>query len=146
MRTVERIEENIAFRKSFCKAQDLAPQVAGEFNRRISTIPGYDAQSAPRIEFLHCTILVLEDCDWPAGRCEVLVEKLLDTDHFGWCKWNNNAGDVNCIAAHVAIDVDRELQKIEQEELDVIVEGESDEESADGDDDEGSVGVTGPAT
>jgi hypothetical protein len=143
-RTVERIEENIAFHKSFCKTQDLAAHLAGEFNRRITMIPGFDERSTPKLEFLPCTVLVLEDSDWPEDRRGVLVEKLLDTDRFGWCKWNNNAGAVNGVAAHVPIDVDRELQKIEQGELDVIAEGDSDEEST-GDGDEGSVGEAGSA-
>jgi Alpha-kinase family/von Willebrand factor type A domain len=139
-KTVERIEENITFHKSFCKTQNLAAHLAEEFNRRIRTIPGFCPQSTPRIKFLECSVLLLEDFEWPGNRRGVLVEKLLDTENFPWRKWNDNAGAVNGVLPHVPIDVDRELAKIEQGDLDMIEEVESVEDSdSEGD---GSMGGT----
>jgi Alpha-kinase family/von Willebrand factor type A domain len=127
-KTVERIEEHITFHKSFCKTQNLAAHLAEEFNKRVRTIPGFCPRSTPRIEFLECSILILEDFEWPGNERGVLVEKLLDTEKFPWRKWNNNAGAVDGIITHAPIDVDRELAKIEKGELDMIEEGDSDEE------------------
>ena len=133
---VERIEENIAFHKDFCMTQDLAAHLALEFNKRLAATPGYDETATPRIEFLRCSVLVLEDFDWPESRRGVLVEKMLDTDRFRWSKWNNNAGAVNGVMEHLPIDVDRELKRIEVGDLDAVVEGDSDDEDEDSEDTE----------
>lgn len=73
------------------------------------------------------------------------MEKKLNTDRFGWDKWNDNAGGIDGKAAHVPIDIEHELAQInnaatihnfgkglpeggEQPALEAIAEGCSDEE------------------
>jgi hypothetical protein len=135
---MERMEEDVAFHKCFCETQDLASHLADDFNRRLRALPDYDPISTPQITFLRCTVFLLADVSWPDGVRGVLVEKMLDTERFGWRKWNNNAGGVDGRVAHVPIDVKKELAKLES--LGVIAEGDSDEESEseEGDSDEES--------
>jgi hypothetical protein len=130
---VERIEENIEFHKGFCETQSLAAFFAGEFNRRLRSLPNFNETTTPQIEFLQCSVLILADNDWQTGERGVLVERMLDTNRFEWRKWNNNAGSVDGKLAHFAIDVDREMAKLNAPKIPVplgaIAEGDSDEES-----------------
>lgn len=135
---VERIEENVAFHRSFLETQSLASHLAKEFNSRLQALPGYGKKSTPKISFLGCSVLVLDDPEWPGGERGVLVEKMLDTHIHEWCKWNNNAGAVDGRVAHIPIDVDRELEQLYAEQsvmdLDAIEEADSAEESESDDD------------
>jgi hypothetical protein len=127
---IERIEAHVDFHKSFCKTQDLAAYLALNFNARLRALPHFSEKTTPRIAFLPCTVLLLDDPSWPQGRRGVLVEKELDTGRYGWCKWNTNAGHVDGRVAHVPIDVEYELKKLDHNALGVIEEGDSE----DGDD------------
>lgn len=131
---VERIEEHIAFHKGFCKTQSLAAHLADEFNRRLQGLSSSDANRAPRVSFLACSVLVLVDPSWPNGERGMLVEKMLDRDRHGWQKWNDNNGAVDGKAAHVPLDLDFELAKLDRE-VTIIEEGSSDEETDSEDDD-----------
>ena len=138
---VERVEEHIKFHEAFCETQDLAQHLACEFNKRVQAgLPSYSSSTTPVITFLPCSVLQLEDEEWKGGLRGVLVEKMLDTDKFKWCKWNDNAGGVN--GAVAPIDVDMELAKINRGfaelSLGAIAEGESDEDE-DGSSDEESL-------
>jgi hypothetical protein len=135
--SVERIEENVAFHRAFLETQNLAASLADDFNHRLLALPEYDERSSPQITFLNCSVLLLEDKKWPGGLRGVLVEKMLDTNRLGWCKWNDNAGAVDGRTAHVPIDVDYELAKIigKMEDLCAIAEGDSDGESDSDDED-----------
>ena len=87
---VERPDDNIQFHEDFCKAQDLSSYLAFEFNKRLVATPSYSETKTPIIAFLPCSILVLDDPEWK-GR-GVLVEKKLNSEVFGWRKYNDNAG------------------------------------------------------
>lgn len=142
-RLVERIEENVDFHGSFCETQNLAAHLAREFNSRLQALPGYDKRLTPRVTFLPCSVLVLEDPDWPGGSRGILVEKMLDTSRHEWVKWNNNAGAVDGRIAHIPIDVDQEIKKLNDPtsmmDLDAIAEDDSDEESDSDDEGHGDV-------
>ncbi|KAL7545059.1 hypothetical protein ACHAWF_008424 [Thalassiosira exigua] len=123
----QRIDERIAFHKTFTETQDLANYLANEYNQLLQSIP----LQTPQLRFLSCSVLVLEDPTFPGGLRGVLVEKMLDTDRFPWVKWNdNNGGLVNGKRKHVAIDVDFELKELQRENardnLGAIVEEEED--------------------
>ena len=78
---VERPNDNIDFHRTFCSAQDLARHLAFEFNSRLKAIPSYSAIDTPRIIFLPCSILILDDPEW--RNRGVLVEKKLNTEKYG---------------------------------------------------------------
>jgi hypothetical protein len=137
---VERIEENVAFHKSFLEAQDLAAHLADEFNQRLCALPDFDPERTPKISFLPCSVLLLQDSDWPGGVRGLLVEKMLDITRHGWCKWNDNAGGVDGRAAHIPIEVDYELKMLNEETVagglgDIFEEDSDDEESDDSEED-----------
>lgn len=135
---VDRLGEDMAFHKIFCEMQSLAAHLADEFNNRLRNLLDFNESTTPMISFLPCSILVLEDPMWPDGHRSVLVEKMLDTDRYNWCKWNNNAGAVEGKAIHFPIDVDRELALLRNETLPTIAEEdevESDQELEQDDDD-----------
>lgn len=137
---VERIEEHIAFHRTFCETQDLAAYLADEFNKRLQALPSFDERTTPRIEFLECSVLVLKDPKWRDGLRGVLVEKMLDTERYGWCKWNDNTGGVEGQVVHIPIDVDYELQKLNgvvETIMEDIAEGASDDECESDDESEG---------
>jgi Alpha-kinase family len=133
--SVERIEENEDFHRGFCETQSLAAHLATEFNKRLRALPTYRSFSTPQIIFLPCSVLLVDDAKWPKGRRGVLVEKMLDTEHLGWTKWNNNAGAVDGRVAHIPLDVEHELAKLHATTLDLGAlaegdsEGDSDEDS-----------------
>jgi hypothetical protein len=61
----------------------------------LKAIPSYSAIDTPRIIFLPCSILILDDPEW--RNRGVLVEKKLNTEKYGWNKYNDNAGvSVEC--------------------------------------------------
>ena len=91
---VERPDDNIQFHQDFCKAQHLAGYLAVEFNDRLVALPWYSKISTPRIAFLPCSVLILDDPEW-RGR-GVLVEKKLNTEKYTWRKYNDNAGVRMC--------------------------------------------------
>ena len=129
--SIERIEEHDKFYRSFCETQGLAAWLADEFNSRLKGLPSFDQQKTPKITFLPCSVLILEDHQWPGGYRPVLVEKKLDVARYGWYKWNDNNGYVNGIVFHPAIDVNLELDRIRLEDnsiLEEIEEGDSDDE------------------
>lgn len=134
-REVERIEEHIDFHRMFCETQSLAAHLAGHFNRRLHSLPAFDEKTTPTISFLRCSILLLEDKEFPHGERGMLVEKRLDTDKFGWCKWNNNFGGVHGRASHAPFDEEYELKILKDPLADIILEEEDSdyEDSSDGD-------------
>lgn len=108
----DRIDEHIAFHKSFCVTQSLAAHLATEFNTRLQGLPNYSKIATPNVCFLKCSVLGLKDPQWPQGERGVLVEKQLDTERFEWRKWNNNAGAVDGKISHRPMDVEYELAKL----------------------------------
>ena len=138
---VDRIDEHIAFHKTFCETQSLAAHLAVEFNKRLHGLPNYSTESTPNISFLKCSVLVLEDPQWQNGERGVLVEKQLDTTRFEWRKWNNNTGAVDGRICHRPMDVDRELAKLDNHidkplgDMMIIEEGSEEEDSSDDDED-----------
>jgi Alpha-kinase family len=106
---------------------------------RIRATSTYDPIKTPIITFLPCSILVLEDHSAADGIRGVLVEKMLDTKRFGWCKWNDNGGGVEGQAYHAPLDLEYELKSLRRGHAalaGVIEEGdEEDSEDCDSDDD-----------
>lgn len=142
---VERIQEQAGFHESFMKTQLVAASLAEEFNRRMKhiEIPGYDNTENPKITFLPCSVLVLEDFAWQGGKRGVLVETMLDTNTFPWCKWNNNAGHVLGKTGHRPINVAYEMAKLKMGPLEVFDE-EEEEENEDSGDEEQEYVLTNP--
>jgi len=129
-KNIERIGERVEFHKAFAETQDLANYLANEFNKHIQGVYRGSQTVIPRLCFLSCSVLLLEDPNWPTGQRGVLVEKMLDTDRFRWTKWNdNNGGLVNGKRRHMPIDVDFELKELQREkafDLGAIAESEED--------------------
>jgi hypothetical protein len=90
------------------QAQSLAAYLADEFNRRLRSLPGFSARSTPKISFLDCSILILEDPDTEGVFRRVIAEKKLDTARYNWTKWNNNSGWARA-APPPPLRVDRDL-------------------------------------
>ena len=90
------------------QAQSLAAYLADEFNRRLRSLPGFSERSTPKMSFLECSILILNDPDTEGGFRRVIVEKKLDTARHTWTRWNDNSGWVR-VAPAPLLDVDREL-------------------------------------
>jgi Alpha-kinase family len=128
----DRISERIAFHKSFCQSQSLAAHLAAEFNKRLLGMPHYCYEKTPIVSFLKCTILLLEDPQWPGNLRGVLVEKQLDTTK--WQKWNDNCGGVDGQRTHRPMDVRYELAQLEMNTM--TIEEASEEDSDDDDNDE----------
>lgn len=80
------------FHKVFIKTQQKAQKLARLFNRRLLKLPFLDADSAPSIEFLDCSVYMIEHPEH--GRHGYLVERMLDIKKFNFEKWNDNAGKV----------------------------------------------------
>jgi Alpha-kinase family len=140
---VHQMSENVAFHKAFCETQSLASYLADEFNMRIRATSTYDPFRTPIISFLPCSVLVLQDHTVPDGIRGVLVEKMLDTKRFGWCKWNDNGGGVEGQAYHAPLDLEYELNSIRQPAgaghaalEGVMEEGDEEEDSDDYSDDD----------
>ncbi|KAG7371673.1 alpha-kinase family protein [Nitzschia inconspicua] len=130
----DRIDELISFHKSFCETQSLAAHLANQFNKRLRGLPNYSRETTPRVSFLKCTVLLLDDPQWPGGERGVLVEKQLDTVKFGWRKWNNNFGGVDGQIMHRPMDVTYELAQLHVPPTEMIEE--ESELDSDEDDDE----------
>ena len=126
----QRINERISFHQGFAETQDLASYLAFEFNKHLRGTPNYCPRTTPQMQFLSCSVLLLEDPSWHNGERGVLVEKMLDTDRFRWTKWNDNNGEVyGRNRTHIPIDVDFELKELEREKrqnLGAIVEDDED--------------------
>lgn len=130
-KSVEFLEDNIYFHRGFMETQSLASHLAQEFNKRLRALPEFSPTSTPRLVFLPCSVLVLEDPFWPGGSRGVLVEKQLDVSRFEWKKWNDNAGAVDGRLARAPLDVERELAKLALGPTSkplLIIEEDSDEE------------------
>lgn len=138
-REVERIEEHIEFHRSFCETQSLASHLAFEFNGRVRSLSAYDEETTPVLSFLQCSILVLQDDEFPKGERGILVEKHLDIDAHGWCKWNNNFGGVVGRASHAPFDEEYELRQMEHATFDILEEEDSNFEDSSDSEDESSV-------
>jgi len=134
---VDRIDEHIEFHKTFCETQSLAAHLAVEFNKKLRGLPHFSESGTPKISFLKCSVLVLEDPEWRGGERGVLIEKHLDTNRFEWMKWNNNNGAVDGKICHRPMDVDYQLAKMERDALRglgnmaAIEEGSEEEASSD---------------
>ncbi|KAL7471353.1 hypothetical protein ACHAXS_011667 [Conticribra weissflogii] len=125
----ERISEKINFHEGFAETQDLASYLSSKFNEMLCCLPDFDPLKTPKLSFLSCSVLLLEDPTWPTGFRGVLVEKMLDTERFRWKKYNDNNGMVGGKRDHIGIDVDFELKQLEKEkskDLDAIAEDEED--------------------
>jgi len=130
-KSVEFIKDNIDFHRGFMDTQSLASHLALEFNKRLRALPDFSSTSTPRLVFLPCSVLVLEDPAWPGGERGVLVEKQLDVSKFEWKKWNDNAGAVDGRLVRVPLDVERELARLALGPASnplLIIEEDSDEE------------------
>lgn len=125
----ERISEKVDFHEGFAETQDLASYLSRKFNEMLHYLPDFDPMRTPKLSFLSCSVLLLEDPTWPTGSRGVLVEKMLDTERFQWKKYNDNNGMVGGKRNHIGIDVDFELKQLEKEksgDLGDIAEGEED--------------------
>ena len=130
----QRIEEKKSFHRGFAETQDLASYLAFQFNKQLQGTPNYCQRTTPQLHFLKCSVLVLDDPNWPTGKRGVLVEKMLDTDRFRWTKWNDNNGEVyGRNRTHIPIDVDFELKELEREKSQNL--GGTVEDDEDSDDD-----------
>lgn len=138
---VDRIDEHVEFHKTFCETQSMAAHLAVEFNKKLCALPNYSELITPKISFLKCSVLTLEDHEWKDGVRGVLVEKQLDTTRFEWKKWNNNCGAVDGKICHRPMDVDHELAKMDMrihqpvEDMVIIEEGSEEEDTSDDEED-----------
>ena len=89
---VEDDSDSHSFHKTFCIVQTLAQQMARRFNDKLLAIPGIDKKVTPRIEFLDCIVMILQNNQNTSAKF-LLVEKMLD--HTKYKKWNNNDGYVD---------------------------------------------------
>ena len=81
------------FHKVFCETQAIAQTYAVAFNERLDGITGITCANhtaLPRVQFLECSVYVLDDA--ALGVMSVLVENMLDGNY---TKWNSNGGYVN---------------------------------------------------
>lgn len=79
------------FHKVFSKTQAKAAKIAEKFNKRLKQIPRIDMTAIPTIEFLDCSVYMIEV---NGNREGFLVERLLDIKSFKYQKWNDNDGFV----------------------------------------------------
>lgn len=63
------------FHLTFCETQTRAARLAATFNERLARLPCFDTASTPRIEFLDCSVYIVNGSN---GRTGVLVEKMLN--------------------------------------------------------------------
>jgi hypothetical protein len=116
---------NVEFHKIFCETQSVAQELANDFNKRLSRVPGVDHKT-PHVSFLECSVCELWDEkkeDW----FSVLVEKQLDPEAYG--KWSDNTGFVK------GQEKMKPLQKeinLKDHLLDMIEEGEEDDDYDEG--------------
>jgi len=109
------------------------PVAPTALNQNLRGLPHFVRLTTPRIKFLNCSILLVDDSTWPTGLRGVLVEKMLDTDRFRWTKWNDNNGMVDGKHKHLPLDVDFELKQLDKEkkivaDLGAITEEDEEEE------------------
>lgn len=149
--SVERLGENKEFHRGFIETQSLAASLAAEFNKRLQGLPDYNTQTTPRIHFLDCSVLIVEDSRWATGIRGFLVEKMLDTKRYAWTKWNNNAGAVDGKYVHKPLNVDVEFARLQDgfECLNlhdgIIEEGSEEEEDEDSDNEESLASLCSPS-
>ena len=79
------------FHETFCNTQERAQGLAQVFNARLEKVPGYDAETTPKISFLECSTYMVHDKNF--GLTGMLVEKQLDPTKYK--KWNDNCGAVD---------------------------------------------------
>ena len=79
------------YQKTFCQTQLKAQKLAEKFNERLENLPGIKAATTPRLEFLACSVYLVQDIR--IGHTGLLVEKMLPPEEYK--KWNNNAGFVD---------------------------------------------------
>jgi hypothetical protein len=84
-------KDRIAFHRTFCETQVKAQLLADDFNARLQAL-NLDVSLAPRIQFLECSVYIVQDSQ--CGELGFLVERMLDTATYPWTKWNGNAGYV----------------------------------------------------
>lgn len=88
-------EHLINFHRTFCDTQVRASRLAAVFNNKLAQLPRYNRKTTPTINFLECTVYVVDDIS--LGRTGFLVEKQLDPTKYK--KWNDNQGFVDGQAA-----------------------------------------------
>lgn len=101
-RFVEDHIEGLDFHRSFCKTQATARHLAHLFNEKLDKLSNdrNDLGKLPRIEFLECSVFVVDEGQ-PGGDVNnvneqgILVEEMLDVTHYK--KWNGNNGYVNTV-------------------------------------------------
>lgn len=81
-----------AFHRVFCLTQLLAQEYAHRFNRKLQSLAAFGlvSEDTPLIEFLDCSVYMLEDS--PNNRHGFLVERMLDIKKYKYEKWNTNDG------------------------------------------------------
>ena len=138
-RSKELHQDEKDFHKVFCKTQGKAQKYATIFNERLGRLESVVGHSIPKIEFLDCSVYMLENPDKPEmGRHGYLVERMLDIKRFKYEKWNDNDGWVkgtkkdveDVVLGEIGGGLGGDLGAIGEEEE------EEEEESADDDDDD----------
>uniref|UniRef100_A0A7S2JX26 Alpha-type protein kinase domain-containing protein n=1 Tax=Leptocylindrus danicus TaxID=163516 RepID=A0A7S2JX26_9STRA len=129
-RFIENIDDNRdkkTFHTCFCKTQQLAQRFALAFNKRLANVPFLVAECIPKIEFLDCSVYMIEHPRM--GRVGLLVEQMLDIKRFEYKKWNSNNGFVD--GRHES----KQNQEIKNDiavgnVADIIEEGDEEEDSS----------------
>jgi hypothetical protein len=117
--------------KTFVKTQLIAEKLAKKFNQRLDDhgISSF----IPRIQFLPCSVYEVEQGD---QQYAYLSEHRLNPDNY-W-KWNNNTGGIDGIARVNFADFERvhrgEDEVIHKKGMEVIAEGDEDEDDSDEED------------
>jgi hypothetical protein len=117
---------------TFCKTQQLARNLANEFNDKLKKSYRVD-QSTPTVSFLDCSIYKL--AGHGGSTLSVLVENKLDQRN--WQKWNSNNGFVKGMekapvySEESLRQAELNMTRIAHFEADVIEEGNEEEEGED---------------
>jgi hypothetical protein len=116
------------FHRVFCSTQQLARQLAVEFNRKLDEHQRRIDPRTPHVSFLDCSVYQLHESD---GRvtCYLVEERL---DPLQWKKWNSNNGYVEGMAqapSYISHATLRDAYtKLDAEDLGVIVEEPSEQQ------------------
>ena len=114
------------FVNTFCRTQKLAGRIAREFNSKLDSLRRVDDET-PRVEFLDCSVYKLDDRN--IGNLRVLVEEKID--QIKWTKWNANNGYVRGMKEAPKFDetdLQIAMKNIRNIDLDILEEGEEEED------------------
>ena len=112
---VDTSKDEKAFHKVFCKTQLKAQRYANKFNDKLKKLPAVDVSRCPQIEFLDCSVYMIDLPEEDGGRQGYLVERMLDIKKFKYRKWNDNQGRIGDVLDDVILE---EEEEEEEEELD----------------------------